>query len=319
MNASQAITPTENTDESSPTGAASWVGRAAMVVALLTAWVAMLGSLYFSLVSGFVPCDLCWYQRILMYPLTLIIATGLILRDRSLPKFVLPLSVLGMAVALYHYLLEKTTWFDGVEVCRNGVSCTTMWINWAGFITIPFLSLTAFTIITVASILALRAGQPSPDTAPLFGSRAWVPVAAVVIPVLVVYGIMFSNGWERTAEARALAEQMELGMAGVSGAMTAATDLGQPAPPEGEALYREACAACHGLNAEGVPNLGNALVGNEFIRGLSDIELLQFIRNGRDLNSPENTSGLVMPPSGGRPDLTDAEMQLIIDYLRAKQ
>jgi disulfide bond formation protein DsbB len=194
-----------------------------------------------------------------------------------------------------------------------------MWINWAGFITIPFLALIAFTIITVMSVIALRAGEPAQEGPPLIGSRVWVPVAGVILPVLVIFGVSFSNGWARTAEARELAAQMELGMAGVNGAMTAATDLGQAIPAEGESLYREACAACHGQNAEGVPNLGNSLAGNEFIRGLTDVELLQFIRNGRDLNSPENTSGLVMPPSGGRPDLNDDEMQLIIDYLRSRQ
>ncbi len=298
--------------------AAQWVERGALYVALLAAWVAMFGSLYFSLVSGFVPCDLCWYQRILMYPLTLLIGTGLTLRDRHLPKLILPLSTLGMLVALYHYLLEKTDWFDGVQVCRNGVACTTMWINWAGFITIPFLSLTAFTIITVMAVIALRAGEPNPRARVIIGRRAWVPVAAVVLPVVVVYGVMFSNGWARTAEARELAAQMEAGMAGVSGAISA-TDMAQPAPAGGEALFREACAACHGQNAEGVANLGNTLVANDFIRGLNDTELLQYIHEGRDLNSPDNTTGLVMPPSGGRPDLTDEQMQEIIAYLRSKQ
>ncbi len=87
----------------------------------------------------------------------------------------------------------------------------------------------------------------------------------------------------------------------------------------GYTTYREACAACHGVNAEGVPDLGNVLVENTFIQSLTDIELLQFIRTGRDLNSPENTTGLVMPPSGGRPDLDDAHMNAVIAYLRAQQ
>lgn len=305
--------------EESPVGVVDWINRGAMYVALAAAWVAMLGSLYFSLVAGYVPCDLCWYQRILMYPLTLVIGAGLILRDRHLPKIVLPLSILGMSIALYHYLLEKTDWFDGVQVCRNGVSCTTMWINWAGFITIPFLSLTAFTIITIMAVIALRAGEPRPETTPFFRRRAWVPVVAVVLPILMIYGVSFSNGWARTQEARALAEKMELGMSGVTGAMTAVTDLGAKTPADGQSLFRETCAACHGQNAEGVPNLGSTLVANEFIRGLNDTELLQYIREGRDLNSPDNTTGLVMPPSGGRPDLTDEQLQEIIAYLRSRQ
>ncbi len=318
MNATPLVPLAQETDDDAGS-AAGWVRRGALLVALAASWIAMLGSLYFSLVSGYVPCDLCWYQRILMYPLTVVIASGLILRDRHLPKIVLPLSLLGMGIATYHYLLEKTDWLDGAQVCRNGVSCTTMWINWAGFITIPFLSLTAFTIITIMSIIALRGGEPKEAGVPLFGRRAWVPVAAVVLPIVVIYGVSFSNGWQRTAEARALAAQMEAGVTGATGDLAHASDLGQVPPASGEQLFREACGACHGMNGEGVANLGNALVGNDFVRSLNDTELLQYIRKGRDLNSLENTTGLVMPPSGGRPDLTDEKMQEIIEYLRARQ
>jgi disulfide bond formation protein DsbB/mono/diheme cytochrome c family protein len=295
-----------------------WLNRTSLYIALLASWMAMLGSLYFSEVMGYVPCVLCWYQRILMYPLAGVLAAGLLLRDRHLPKIVLPLSTLGLLIALYHYLLEKTTIFAGVEVCRSGVSCTTMWINWWGFVTIPFLSLTAFTIITVMSIVALMAGEPDEDEAPL-GGRAWVPVVAVIVPVVLIYGVTFSNGWQRQEEARAMAASMQV--AGISGAMTAAVeDIGaHEGHAAGEQIFREACAACHGQNAEGVPNLGNSLIGNEFVRSLNDTELLQFIRNGRGLESPENTTGLVMPPSGGRPDLSDAQLNEIIVFLRSKQ
>jgi disulfide bond formation protein DsbB/mono/diheme cytochrome c family protein len=295
----------------------AWLNRWALYFALLAAWTAMLGSLYFSQVMGFVPCDLCWFQRILMYPLSLVLAGGLILRDRHLPKLVLPLSVLGMLVSTYHYMLEKTDWFDAVQVCRSGVSCTTLWINWYGFITIPFLALTAFTIITIASVIALMAGEPDEESRPILG-HAWLPVALFVGGVLVVFGILFSQGWDRTAEARDLAARMEQGTS--AGSMSTAEDVGEDAiTAAGHALFTQACAACHGQSAEGVPNLGNNLQASDFIRGLTDTELLQFIRNGRDLTSPENTSGLVMPQSGGRPDLTDAQMNDIILFLRSKQ
>lgn len=295
----------------------AWLNRLALYIALLAAWVAMLGSLYFSEVMGYVPCDLCWYQRILMYPLTIVLAAGLILRDKHLPKIVLPLSGLGMFVSLYHYLLEKTDWFDAVQVCRSGVSCTTMWINWWGFVTIPFLALTGFMIITIMCVIAIAAGEPNEEETLLLG-RALAPVAIVVGGVLLVYGITFSNGWQRTAEARALAARMEQGA--VAGDMSRVEDAGEgDAVSSGHALFVQACAACHGQNAEGVPNLGNDLQASEFMRSLNDTELLQFIRTGRDLNSAENTSGLVMPPSGGRPDLTDAQMNEMILYLRSKQ
>jgi disulfide bond formation protein DsbB/mono/diheme cytochrome c family protein len=300
-----------------------YLDRASLYIALFAAWVAMLGSLYFSEVMGFVPCDLCWYQRILMYPLTLILLTGLLLRDKHLPKFVLPLSTLGMVVSSYHYLLEKTDWFDAVQICRNGASCTTLWINWLGFITIPFLALVAFTTITVMAVIALMAGEPAEadedeDGVETQRTRAWLPAFGVVGVVLLVFGTLFSTGWQKTAESRALAAEMAV--MPVSGPMTSASGaLLNDTQSSGLTLYREACSGCHGLNAEGVPNLGNVLVNNTFIQSLSDVELLQFIRNGRDLNSPENTSGLVMPPSGGRPDLDDTQMNMIIAYLRAQQ
>ncbi len=300
-----------------------YLDRASLYIALVAAWVAMLGSLYFSEVMGFIPCDLCWYQRILMYPLTLVLLTGLLLRDRHLPKYVLPLSVLGMGVSSYHYLLEKTDWFDAVQVCRNGASCTTLWINWFGFVTIPFLALVAFTTITAMCVIALMAGEPAEADEDDEGvvtarRRAWLPVAGTVGVVLIVFGVLFSNGWQRTAEAHAQAAEMAV--MPVAGPMTAASGATLDATQsEGLTLYREACAACHGQNAEGVPNLGNTLVNNAFIQSLNDTELLQFIRTGRDLNSPENTTGLVMPASGGRPDLDDVQMGTIIAYLRAQQ
>ena len=116
-------------------------GTLALYVALLAAWTAMLGSLYFSEVSGYLPCTLCWYQRILMYPLTGLIAFGILRRDWHLPFLVLPFSLLGQAISTYHYLLEKTTIFGAPTACREGISCTTPWINWFGFITIPFLAM----------------------------------------------------------------------------------------------------------------------------------------------------------------------------------
>ena len=73
-----------------------WLNRNSMYIALVAAWIAMCGSLYFSEVAGYVPCLLCWYQRILMYPLALFIAIGLLRRDWQLPYYVLPFSVFGL-------------------------------------------------------------------------------------------------------------------------------------------------------------------------------------------------------------------------------
>jgi len=125
--------------------------------------VATSGSLYFSLVMGLVPCDLCWYQRILMYPLVPFIAVGL-WRNDSLASYVLPLSVGGFAVALYHNYLQMT---PATGACTSEVPCTVVQYSFPGLgiggftlfngVTIPQMSLTAFGIITVLFLLPVVA------------------------------------------------------------------------------------------------------------------------------------------------------------------
>jgi disulfide bond formation protein DsbB len=123
--------------------------RPALVyVAWTQALVATLGSLFFSEVMHLIPCVLCWYQRILMYPLVAVLTVGILLRDERLRFYVLPLSLTGLAIALYHNLLYYGILPEGIVQCTTGVSCTQKQIEWLGFITIPFLSLTAFTVIT---------------------------------------------------------------------------------------------------------------------------------------------------------------------------
>jgi disulfide bond formation protein DsbB len=118
--------------------------------------VATLGSLYFSEVRHFVPCTLCWYQRILMYPLVLLLGVGTYRQDEKVFGYTLPLSIAGMVVATYHVLDQNIPGFGGLGVCSGPVPCNVKYINWLGFISIPVLSLTAFTIIT-ALLLVSRA------------------------------------------------------------------------------------------------------------------------------------------------------------------
>jgi disulfide bond formation protein DsbB len=113
-----------------------------------TALTAMLGSLYYSDIAGFVPCTLCWYQRILMYPLTLITLVGIIKQDQLLFNYVLPFSVIGMGVSTYHYLTQLGV-ISHSTVCSVGVPCNLRYVNYFGFVTIPFMALTAFTMITI--------------------------------------------------------------------------------------------------------------------------------------------------------------------------
>ena len=124
---------------------------------LYIAWVqsiiAMFGSLYFSEVMKLPPCVLCWYQRILMYPLTALIAVGILRRDKGIYQYVLPLSITGFLVATYHNLLYYGIIPESIQPCRLGISCTTRQIEWLGFITIPLMSLTAFAIITTCMLI----------------------------------------------------------------------------------------------------------------------------------------------------------------------
>lgn len=129
--------------------------RASLYIAFIAALVAMFGSLYFSEIAGFIPCKLCWYQRILMYPLTIILLVGILRRDEGIHYYVLPFSILGIFVSTYHYLIQKTDLFSNSTACSTDTPCTTTWINWFGFVTIPFLALIAFLIITVMMLVFL--------------------------------------------------------------------------------------------------------------------------------------------------------------------
>lgn len=175
----------------------SWLsslGLYSHYVALLVAWVATSGSLFFSEVLGWTPCLLCWYQRILMYPLSIVLAVGLLRRDTRLHWNVLPFSLFGACVSLYHYLLQKTTWLPP-PACSVGVPCNLDYINWFGFITIPFLALTAFLIISlmmVTSLLTSGASEEPDAAAPVAPRIGYNHVAVVAIVGTVVLGFVIT-------------------------------------------------------------------------------------------------------------------------------
>jgi disulfide bond formation protein DsbB len=141
-----------------------WLGAASRHIALLAAWIATCGSLFFSEVLGWQPCVLCWYQRILMYPLAILLAIGIVRRDRGLHIYILPFSIAGIGVSLYHYLLIKTDWLPPPP-CAVGVPCTVDYLNWFGFINIPFLALTAFLIISCMMLTFAWLQPPTDDDA----------------------------------------------------------------------------------------------------------------------------------------------------------
>jgi mono/diheme cytochrome c family protein len=86
---------------------------------------------------------------------------------------------------------------------------------------------------------------------------------------------------------------------------------------KGQQLFVSTCAACHGPNGEGVKGLGKDLITSEFTKGLADDELMAFIKRGRDMSDPLNTTGIAMPPKGGNPALQDEQIVDIIAFLRS--
>ena len=119
----------------------------AMFIAWGQALIAMIGSLFFSLVMQLPPCDLCWYQRIAMYPLVIILGIGIMRKDKTSLLYAIPLAVIGWVIAAYHNLLYYNILPEAMAPCKAGISCTTRYIEWFGFVTIPLLSLVAFSII----------------------------------------------------------------------------------------------------------------------------------------------------------------------------
>ena len=120
----------------------------------LVAVVATLGSLYFSEVANFVPCRLCWFQRIAMYPIAVVAVVGAVRRDTGVRWYVVPLAVLGGAVAAYHSMIELG-WLSDSESCALfGPSCADVWFETFGFMTLALMALAGFVFIVVLNTIS---------------------------------------------------------------------------------------------------------------------------------------------------------------------
>jgi len=124
-----------------------WIGPQARALAFVVAAMATTGSLYYSLVAHFIPCELCWYQRICMYPLTAILLVGLIRRDAAVRWYALPLIAIGAPLSLYHWLVERVPAFAETSSCSVVAPCTTPYFQKIGFVTLAFMALSAFLLI----------------------------------------------------------------------------------------------------------------------------------------------------------------------------
>lgn len=131
----------------------NYIRSSLLYIAWFQAALALAGSLFFSEVMKLPPCVLCWYQRIAMYPLVLILGTSIFRRDGAARFYNLPLALAGLVISVYHNLLYYKVIPQAIVPCTSGVSCTSKQIEWFGFVTIPFLSLCAFTVIVISLLL----------------------------------------------------------------------------------------------------------------------------------------------------------------------
>ena len=121
----------------------------------IIASVSTLGSLFFSEIMELAPCALCWYQRVFMFPLVILLLVALFSFDKSIIKYALPLALVGWGFAFYHYLLYSGFIPESIQPCSQGVSCSETYLDLFGFLTIPMLSLISFSTL-VALLLVLK-------------------------------------------------------------------------------------------------------------------------------------------------------------------
>ncbi len=144
----------------------AWVRRVLwgyeLWLAFLVSAIATGGSLFLSEVANFIPCELCWYQRIFMYPLAIVTLLAAIANDHRVARYLLPLPVLGAGVSVYHLLVENSV-VKEAQSCSFSApgGCATKWINEFGYVTIPTLALTGFALVFGFLLLATFGSRPT--------------------------------------------------------------------------------------------------------------------------------------------------------------
>jgi disulfide bond formation protein DsbB len=135
-------------------------------LAFLVAAIATGGSLFFSETAGFIPCELCWYQRICMYPLAIVTLLAAAADDRRVARYLLPLPVVGAGVSVYHLLIENGV-VKQSQICLLSApgGCATKWIEEFGYVTIPTLALTGFALTFAFLLLAAQESPPADGAA----------------------------------------------------------------------------------------------------------------------------------------------------------
>jgi disulfide bond formation protein DsbB len=127
--------------------------------------VATLGSLYFSEIAGFPPCELCWYQRIAMYPLAILLGALVVTAEPRVRRLVFPLAIPGGIISAYHYLIQRMPDLE-IGECSFTVPCTTAFVWKFDLVSIPFMAFVSFAVIVTVLALDARRGVPTPSPAP---------------------------------------------------------------------------------------------------------------------------------------------------------
>ena len=140
--------------------------------AFVVASIATGGSLFYSQVAHFTPCEFCWFQRVLMYPLSILLLFVAARGDNRAARYLLPLPVVGAGTSIYHMLIEQGA-IKEPAACRAGGGCATNWIFNAdfGYLTIPTLALTAFLLLIGFLVLASTGAAEVPATLPAHAER----------------------------------------------------------------------------------------------------------------------------------------------------
>jgi disulfide bond formation protein DsbB len=138
------------------------IGPQSLLLAWIVAVVTTLGSLYYSEHAGFIPCELCWYQRILMYPLVIVLGVAGLRRDRKVWMTGLVFVALGAPLSLYHWLVERVPSFASTSSCSIDVPCTSPWFEKLGYVTLAWMAMSSFLLIgtlLVCSAITLRTAE----------------------------------------------------------------------------------------------------------------------------------------------------------------
>ena len=136
------------------------LGRVALPLAWIIALVTMLGSLYYSRIQHYIPCELCWYQRICIYPFAVMLGIAAVRRDAGIRVYAIPVLAIGAVIAAYHSWIQAYPPVDGTSFCTADAPCTLRYVWEFGFVSLPFMALSASCCMIVLLLIA----RPNPRT-----------------------------------------------------------------------------------------------------------------------------------------------------------